>query len=137
LLQCLPLIGAAGCIADGFTPRPIEPPLFFVMLLSLVCWGFGYPYLRRWLRFTLVFVGAPILEFMLYTRVMAVPRVDPAASYFGHYLGVMTSDALTNSATQIRDEKNRAILFGIVVGLGVGAVILDTVRIARTHYAGR
>ena len=130
LLQCLPLIGAAGCVADGFTPRPIEPPLFFAMLLSLVCWGFGYLYTHRWVRFALAFIGAPILAFMLYSRIMAVPRADPTASYFGHYLGVMTSDALTDSASQIRDEKNRAILFGILVAVGVGTVIWDTARIA-------
>lgn len=60
VLQCIPLLGAAGCASEGASNQRGGAPLLW---FSVLFWGFGYLYVRRYLRFFVVLMIGPLFAF--------------------------------------------------------------------------
>jgi hypothetical protein len=71
LLQCLPLVSAASCVAGGIDDHVRDPGYFRLLLatqLTLLLWGLGYLYLgyvRRWVTSLLLGPAVTLLGFVL------------------------------------------------------------------------
>jgi len=124
LLQCVPLVGAASCAANGASSQQF----YFEILLwwSVLFWGFGYIYLRRFRRFAVVFLAGPVLAF---------------SACFASFRGVTydyehCSNSSNSNGYKCNDLAS-ANIASVQTGLIVAALILfvavDTWRLAAAH----
>lgn len=119
LLQCIPLLGAGSCIANGATDLGFDWVVF--LWWSVLLWGLGYAYLDRMRRFLVWGLAGPLLAI---------------GSCFASFSGV-SYDFEHNTRSEDRPAANRAaVQTGLLVSLAVLLLAVDAARLAAARNAG-
>ena len=114
MLQGIPVLGAAGCIANGATNQHAQG-WALLLWLSVLLWGIGYMYVGALGRAAIVFFAGPALAFASCT-----------ASFSG-----VSYDYEHASKSQDSSGADRAsIQTGLLVGIAVMILAVDAVRLA-------
>lgn len=139
-LQCIPLVAAAGCAAEGATNQNFG--LGIVFWLTILCWGFGYCYIGRMGRFVAVLLIGPLFALTSCTASLKGVSYDYEHSY--KYTTPNPNDPQYDSSLQSQiDSANRAsyqealIIAGAVLILSVDAwrlAALHNERLARSAF---
>ncbi|GAC1467157.1 MAG: hypothetical protein PVSMB7_13420 [Chloroflexota bacterium] len=133
-LQCIPLLGAAGCASEGATNQ--QSGLAPLRWLSILFWGFSYLYLRRLLRFIVVCLVGPLFALTICTASLNGVTYDYEHAY-KYTNGVDSSDSRKAIATANRASYQEALMISCaVLLLSVDAwrvVALNNARMESQH----
>ncbi len=121
LLQCIPLLGAAGCIAEGANGSNVAGVLGW----SLLFWGIGYLYLGRRLRAPLTILAGSVFAFASCTA-FVLTRTDFEHPY--DYTPATKQEAITGNRPDYLEE-------GLLIVSAVLLLAVDAWRLTAAHNA--
>jgi hypothetical protein len=130
-LQCIPLVGAAGCAAEGVTNQHFGPGIFF--WLAILFWGFGYRYLRHMGRFVAALLIGPL--FALSSCVASLKGVSYDYEHSYKYTNPNPNDSAYQQSYQSEiDSANRASFQeALTIAGAVLLLSVDAWRLAALH----
>ena len=119
MLQCVPLLGAAGCFANGANDQHSQGAAF-LLWGSILFWGLGYLYVGALVRFTVTVLAGPILA---------------VAACSGSFAGVHYDyeHDIRNRPSYPHDvgaADRASIQTGIILSLAVMLLAVDAARLA-------
>lgn len=115
MLQCVPLLGAAGCVANGTTDQR-SVGVSLLLWTSVLLWGLGYLYVGAFKRLILAVLAGPVLA------ITACSASFSGVSYDYEHGGNARNDV---------DAANRAsIQTGAIIALAVMVLAVDAARLA-------
>jgi hypothetical protein len=119
VLQCIPLLAAAGCIASGASDQSASA-LSCILWWSALLWGLGYVYLGRpaRVRAILALVLGPVLAFGACSASFSGVDFDYEHPY------------RTNSRATIQAANRAAVQTGLIVAAMVLFLAVDAWRLA-------
>ena len=127
-LQCIPLVAAAGCAAEGATDQNFGLGILF--WFAILFWGFGYLYIRHMTRFVAALLIGPL--FALSSCVASLKGVSYDYEHSYRYTGSIDSTGRSeiNSANRASFQEALTIA-GAVLLLSVDAWRLTALHNAR------
>jgi hypothetical protein len=121
-LQCIPLLGAAGCFINGASDQN-SLGTALLLWVSILFWGLGYLYVGAFGRLAIVVLGGPILA------IGACLASSSTATY-----DYVPADG-ENDPADVRSANRASIQTGIIVTLAVMILAVDAARVAAAHNA--
>jgi hypothetical protein len=128
-LQCIPLVGAAGCAAEGATNQNFG--IGIVFWLAILFWGFGYRYIGRMGRFTAALLIGPL--FALSSCVASLKGVS--YDYEHSYKYTNTSPDDTAYQSEIGSANRASFQEALTIAGAVLLLSVDAWRLAALYNA--